>query len=152
MSAIEVTALACEIRAAYARRRADVLPPSARAGGLDLDAAYAVELELVRQRRADGRRTVGLKVGFANKALWRVMKLDTLVWAHMYDDTVREADQSSATLSLAPLCAPKIEPEIVFKMKRPLPPGTTEPAAALESVESLELGFEIIDCVYTAAG
>ena len=39
--------------------------------------------------RAAGHRTVGRKVGYANKAVWRVLKLETLVWAHMYDDTVR---------------------------------------------------------------
>ena len=40
-------------------------------------------------RRAAGHKTVGVKVGYANKAMWRVLKLDTLVWAHMYDDTVQ---------------------------------------------------------------
>ena len=48
-----------------------------------------------------GRKTVGVKVGYANKAMWRVLKLDTLVWAHMYDDTVRYANANVATLSLA---------------------------------------------------
>src|SRR5262249_33881593 len=42
----------------------------------------------------------------------------------------------------------KIEPEIVLAMKRPLVPGTTDPAAVLDAVESLALGFEIVDCVY----
>ena len=70
-----------------------VSPPSARDAGFDLAAAYAVEAELVRLRRAAGRTTVGRKVGYANKAVWRVLKLDTLVWAHMYDDTVRYADR-----------------------------------------------------------
>ena len=53
-----------------------------------------------------------------------------------------------ATLSLARTISPKIEPEIVFKMKAPLPAGNTEAAAALETVEWLALGFEIIDCPY----
>jgi 2-oxo-3-hexenedioate decarboxylase len=46
------------------------------------------------------------------------------------------------------MCSPKIEPEIVFKLRQPLEAGTTEPAAVLEAVEWLALGFEIIDCVY----
>jgi 2-oxo-3-hexenedioate decarboxylase len=147
MSSTDVIALANELRQAYASRQT-IAAPSSREGGLDLDAAYAVEQELVRLRCADGRRTVGLKVGFANKAVWRVMKLETLVWAHMYDDTVRYAGRDAASLSLAQMCSPKIEPEIVFKMKRPLDPGTTDPAAVLASVEWIALGFEIIDCVY----
>lgn len=148
MPAPDVAALANELRQAYADRQIIAVPPSAREAGLDLDAAYAVGWELVRLRRTEGHRTVGLKVGFANKAVWRVMKLDTLVWAPMYDDTVRFAERDSCDLPLARMCAPKIEPEIVFKMKRPLAPGTTDPATVLESVEWLALGFEIIDCVY----
>jgi 2-keto-4-pentenoate hydratase len=109
-------------------------------------------------RRSEGHRTVGVKVGYANKAMWRVLKLETLVWAHMYDDTVRYADAcppqpgrrraNAATLSLAHTISPRIEPEIVFKLKAPLSAGITEAAAALEAVEWLALGFEIIDCPY----
>ena len=46
------------------------------------------------------------------------------------------------------MCSPKIEPEIVFKLKTPIGPGPLEAAAVLESVEWLALGFEIIDCVF----
>lgn len=145
---VDVVALADELRQAYAEGHTLAVPPSARAGGLGLDAAYAVEQELVRRRRADGRRTVGLKVGYANKAVWRALKLDTLVWAHMYDDTVSFAEGGTGSHSLGRTRTPKIEPEIVFKMRHALAPGTTDPTAVLESVEWLALGFEIIDCVY----
>ena len=141
-------ALADELQQARQTRRSDVTPPSARGGTFDLDAAYAVERELSRQRRAEGRTVVGRKVGYANKAVWRALKLDTLVWADMYDDTVRHAPSNDATLSIAPLVAPKIEPEIVFRLRDVVPPGLTEPAAVLEAVEWIALGFEIIDCVY----
>src|SRR5215208_6604658 len=117
VTAIDPQALARELMAAYAARQTAVLPPSSRDAQFDLAVAYAVEAELVRLRRASGRTTVGRKVGFANKALWRVLKLETLVWANMYDDTVRYAAGNTASLSLASMVSPKIEPEIVFKMK-----------------------------------
>jgi len=144
---IDIQGLALELTAAYAGCRALATPPSSR-DGLDLPTAYAVERELVRMRRAAGRQSVGVKVGYANKALWRALKLETLVWAHMYDDTVRYAHGNAAALSLARMISPRIEPEIVFKMKAPLGAGITEAAAALEAVEWLALGFEIIDCPY----
>jgi 2-oxo-3-hexenedioate decarboxylase len=144
---ISVNALALDLTTAFTERRTLSTPPSSR-DGFDLSAAYAVERELVRIRRSEGRQTVGVKVGYANKALWRVLKLDTLVWAHMYDDTVRDAEGNVATLSLARMIAPKIEPEIVFKLKAPLGAGVTEADTALEAVEWLALGFEIIDCPY----
>jgi len=141
------TALADELQQARQTHRADVVAPSAR-GAFDLDAAYAVERELSRRRQAQGRTVVGRKVGYANKAVWRALKLDTLVWADMYDDTVRHAPSNEAALAIAPLVAPKIEPEIVFRLRDAMPPGLTEPAAVLERVEWIALGFEIIDCVY----
>ena len=42
------------------------------------------------------------------------MKLETLVWASMYDDTVRFAEHNVATLDPSHMCAPKIEPEVGF--------------------------------------
>ena len=144
---VDVAALARELMVAYETRRILPKPPSGRDGGLDLAAAYAVEGELVRLRRASGRSTVGRKVGFANKALWRALKLETLVWAHMYDDTVRYAEGNAATLTLSAMRSPKIEPEIVFKLKDDLH-SDAGPADVLGAVEWLALGFEIIDCVY----
>ena len=104
--------------------------------------------ELVRRRGAAGHATVGLKVGYANKAIWRALKLDTLVWAHLYDDTVIPAPDGHARLAVTRWIAPKIEPEVVFKLSAPIPAGTTDAAAVLAHVEWLALGFEIIDCVY----
>jgi 2-oxo-3-hexenedioate decarboxylase len=151
LASLDPKALADELLAAYAAGGTIAPLPSARDPRLDLDTAYLVEAELASRRRARGRATVGRKVGFANKALWRVLKLDTLVWAHMYDDTVRFADANAASYSLGHLRSPKIEPEIVFKMKES-PVSTThdtlEPAAALDAVEWLALGFEIIDCPF----
>jgi 2-oxo-3-hexenedioate decarboxylase len=144
---IDIHALALELTAALTERRALSTPPSSR-DGLDLSTAFAVERELVRMRRSEDHQTVGVKVGYANRAMWRMLELDTLVWAHMYDDTVRYASANVATLSIARTISPKIEPEIVFKMKAPLSAGITEAAAALEAVEWLALGFEIIDSPY----
>lgn len=138
--------LATELLAAYAERRL-VPPPSTREGGLDLPTAYAVESGIVRLRAADGHRPVGLKVGYANKAAWRILKLETLVWAHMYDDTVRSVQGDSAELPVAQFVSPKIEPEIVFRMKA-APEAGADAARVLEAVEWIALGFEIIDCVF----
>lgn len=144
----EVTPLAREILDAYAVPRAIAVPPTARDGGLDLATAYQVEAAIVAIRRAAGHTPIGLKVGYANKAVWRALKLETLVWAHMYDDTVEHATDNAASLDIGPMFAPKIEPEIVFKLKHALPSGATDAEAVLQAVEWVALGFEIIDCVF----
>ena len=46
-------------------------------------------------------------MGYANKAIWRVLKLETLVWAHMYDDTVHHAGAGAAELSFLTTVRPK---------------------------------------------
>jgi 2-oxo-3-hexenedioate decarboxylase len=162
---MNILALADEIEVAYSRRQPIAVPPSARAEALTLDQAYAVEAELARRRRAAGHATVGRKVGFANKALWRVMGLSTVAWASMYDDTVHHAATNETSLSIGRMFSPKIEPEIVIKMGTGLegvsqtrprteraagapdeaPPGA---GAALEAVEWIALGFEVIDCPF----
>jgi 2-oxo-3-hexenedioate decarboxylase len=145
---IRIDALAKELMGAFVTHQALKVPPSARDSNFDLAVAYAVESELARLRKAGGHSTVGRKVGFANKAMWRVLKLDTLVWAHMYDDTVRYADANVATVSVSDMRSAKIEPEIVFKLKKAVAGDDLDPATVLDAVEWLALGFEIIDCVF----
>ena len=146
---LQTQSLARELSDAYAQRVLVSLPPSQRDPEFGLAEAYAVEAELVRMRRAAGHFPVGRKVGLANRALWRLHKLNSVVWAHMYDDTVHyTALGSPATLDVGRMLAPKIEPEILFKLKRAPSGDSTDAAQVLESVESLALGFEIVDCVY----
>jgi 2-oxo-3-hexenedioate decarboxylase len=138
-------ALVRELTEAYARR--EIMPaPSTRDAGFDLTTAYAVEGEFAHTRRAGGHQTVGWKVGYANKAMWRELKLETLAWAHLYDDTVHYADWNDATLSIGSMIAPKIEPEIVFKMAAV--PESSDAVAVLQATEWIALGFEVIDCVF----
>ena len=144
-STLDLKQLAVELKNAYANRT--IVPsPSARDAAFTMDDAYAVESELVRLRTLDGKKTNGLKVGYANKAMWRALKLETLVWAHMYNDSVQYASGGAASLSIARMVAPKIEPEIVLKVKQPV--AGADAAAILGGVEWLALGFEIIDCVF----
>jgi len=141
-------ALARELAAAYATGSPLASPPSARDASFDMAAAYAVEAEFARLRLAKGHLPVGRKVGFANKAMWRILKLETLVWAHMYDNTVWNAPDNAARLSIAGRVSPRLEPEIVLGLSAPVPAGLTDPTRILESVEWIALGFEINDCVF----
>jgi 2-keto-4-pentenoate hydratase len=146
ISPSEVGALAQELLRAFETSQMVSVPPSERPG-FNLDLAYEVEGILRRSREAEGRRAVGRKVGYANKAMWRLLKLETLVWAHMYEDTVHYSNSNSATLTIARPRSLKIEPEIVFGLKQQLT-ECADAAAALASVDWLAMGFEIIDCPY----
>lgn len=143
----EIEAIARELQSAYEMGQGVSAFPSARSG-FDLNAAYDVEAELKRSREAQGAESVGRKVGYASKAVWRVFKLQTLVWGHMYDDTVHYSKNNQATLALASTHSVKIEPEIVFGLKRPMLTEGIDAKAALESTDWLALGFEVIDCPF----
>jgi 2-keto-4-pentenoate hydratase len=146
MAETDPSTIALEMLRAFSAGATISEPPSSR--GLDLNTAYAAEAEFARLRTESGRRTVGLKVGFANRAVLRALKLETIVWAHMYDDTVHYATDEAAELALPPHRAPKIEPEIVFKLKESIPSGGPDSAAVLQYVDWLAIGFEIIDCPF----
>ena len=142
-----VEALAREVVMASETGQMIPVPFSARPG-FDLNTAYEVEAILKRLREASGHRAVGRKVGYANKAIWRILKLESLVWGHMYDDTMHYADNNSTTLTIANTRSLKIEPEIVFGLKTSLSSDNLDARAALDATDWLALGFEIIDCPF----
>ena len=146
MPEIDIDAIAEEIFAIYNTGGA-VAPPSERFPEWNLDAAYAVEAVFARLRAERGHRAVGRKVGFANKALWPAMKVKTVAWERMYDDTVHFG---AGEFALGNWRSLKIEPEIVFKLKRPITQAGLGAAEVLESVEWLALGFEIVDNPFPA--
>ena len=146
----EVESLAHELMSAYETGRAVSVLLSARPG-FDLNTAYAVETTLKSLREATGHKAVGRKVGYANKAAWRLLKLDTLVWAHMYDDTVHYSHGNSASCTVAHPRSLKVEPEIVFGLKQTIGAQSQsgiDATAALAATDWLAIGFEIIDCPF----
>lgn len=143
----DTNALARELLSAYETGEMVPNPPSQRPG-FELETAYAVEAALKQWRETGGAKAIGRKVGYANKAMWRMLKLETLVWAHMYDDTVHYSDGNSATLAVAHPRSLKVEPEIVIGLKQPIVGEALDASAALASTEWLAIGFEIIDCPF----
>ncbi len=143
----QIEILAQELMSAYETGQGIATLPSARPG-FDLDAAYAVEAILRRGRQAKGAKPSGRKAGYANKAMWRVFKLQTLVWGAMYDDTIYYSDDNSVSVPIAHLHSLKVEPEIVFGLKKTITPEGLDAAAALEHCDWLAIGFEIIDCPF----
>ncbi|HTU40841.1 MAG TPA: hypothetical protein VMF10_03980 [Candidatus Aquilonibacter sp.] len=146
MSTNTADTIARELLSAYEGGRM-VDAPSSRPG-FNLDLAYEVEAKLKQAREAAGHKAVGRKVGYANKAMLRALKLETLVWAHMYDDTVHYAQNNSASLAIPKPRSLKIEPEIVFGLKDPITAQDLDAVGALAATDWIALGFEIIDCPY----
>jgi 2-oxo-3-hexenedioate decarboxylase len=104
---------------------------------------YRVLAEIEKRRRAQGWNAVGRKLGFTNTTIWSRYGVSAPLWAHVWAHTVHFAKNDEATLGLAPFVQPRIEPEVVFKLKGAVPLAN-DPARVLTCVEWIAPGFEIV--------
>jgi 2-keto-4-pentenoate hydratase len=145
---IDITTIAKELlKAKNEGAKLDSLTTS-RYSDLDVTTAYAVEREIVKLRQAEGHQFVGRKIGLANWNTLKNLGLDTVPWASMYDDTVLYAQDNYIEFSLSKMIAPKLEPEIVMKLKKPLTSGRNNPVEVLQAVEWIALCYEVVDNPY----
>jgi 2-keto-4-pentenoate hydratase len=135
---------------------ATMLPPiTTGAPDFSVTDSYAVLHDIETRRRAQGWRAIGRKIGFTNRTIWPRYGVYQPMWAHVWTHTVRFAADGKASLPLKGLVQPRIEPEVVFKLKAPVP-VSDDPAAILAAVEWIAPGFEIVqshfpDWKFTAA-
>ena len=109
----------------------------------DVPDAYDVLHEIEARRCAQGWRSIGRKIGFTNRTLWTRYGVHQPMWAHVWARTVHHATNGRASLPLAGLVQPRIEPEVVFGLRAPVPidGGARD---VLECVEWIAPGFEIV--------
>src|SRR6185312_2311959 len=105
-----------------AQDTATTLPPITT-GMPDFSVAdgYAVLLDIEQRRRAQGWRALGRKIGFTNRTIWPRYGVYQSMWAHVWSNTVHFAAGNKASLPLYSFVQPRIEPEVVFKLKAPVP-------------------------------
>ena len=118
-------------------------PLTARWPDFDVAAGYAVLGEIERRRRSDGWQSVGRKIGFTNRTIWARYGVYQPMWAHVWSRTVHRAHGGRASLPLAGLVEPRIEPEVVFCLRAPVPQDA-DARQVLACVEWVAPGFEIV--------
>jgi 2-oxo-3-hexenedioate decarboxylase len=139
---IDTANLANELIAAY--DSAKTLPPiTARLPAFGVADGYGVLAAIEERRRRQGWQEVGRKIGFTNRTIWARYGVWEPIWAHVWAHTVHIALSGRARLGLAQFVQPRIEPEVVFGLKAPVPPAD-DPLAALACVEWIAPGFEIV--------
>ncbi|MBL6430988.1 MAG: hypothetical protein HPM95_06225 [Alphaproteobacteria bacterium] len=130
-----------------ARRAGSCAPVTDRDPGFDLAAAYGVSAEIRSHRIAVGEAPVGWKIGFTNRTIWDEYGVHAPIWGPVYDSTVEVVtDDTPAGCGVARLMEPRIEPEIVFRVARPLREGSSE--AELACIDGVALGFELVQSPY----
>lgn len=121
-----------------------IAPLSDADPAFDLAAAGRVSAALTRLRQDRGERPVGRKLGFTNRTIWAEYNVHAPIWGPVYDSTVRPLGPDFA---LDALIEPRIEPEIVLRIGRAPQPGLA-PAALIDCIDAVALGFEIVQSVY----
>ena len=142
LASAAIGAIADRLIAAY-DNATTLAPITAGAPDFDVAAAYDVLREIEARRIAGGWQPVGRKIGFTNRTIWPRYGVYLPMWAHVWSHTVHHASANRATLALAPFVQPRIEPEVVFKLKAPVPVAG-DARAVLASAEWIAPGFEIV--------
>ena len=140
MSRVEELAEQLDAAARDAREVAQIDPE----GHLSLQDAYAIQRASIQRRVSRGARRVGVKMGFTSRAKMVQMGVSDVIWGRLTGDMLIEEGMAA---SFARFVHPRVEPEIAFVLKKPLP-GHVTAAEALASVEAVAPALEIIDSRY----
>jgi 2-oxo-3-hexenedioate decarboxylase len=120
---------------------------ASRHPGLTTARGYAAARMLHEHRLARGWKPVGRKIGFTNRTLWERYGVHEPMWGMVYDRTFIEAVGERATVPLAGLAQPRIEPEIAVKLKSV--PRSSDVAELLRCIEWIAHSVEIVQCHFT---
>lgn len=138
-----ILALGDELFTALRARR--VLEPlSNREPAITIEDAYAVSLQFLKRRTADGERVIGKKIGVTSKPVQDMLGVHQPDFGFL-TDRMHVADGSTVSLAAASLIQPRAEGEIAFVLKKDLKgPGVTE-AQVLDATDYVSPCFEIVD-------
>lgn len=111
-------------------------------GPQDLDAAYAVQREVVAARLEAGATVVGRKIGATSTAVQRQLGVDQPDFGYLLDDM----DVSGlAVVPWAELVQPRVEAEVAFVLGADLAGGPITDEQVRESIDHFVGAIEIVD-------
>lgn len=124
------------------RQQRTVPPLIARAPELTIDDAYAISLDFLSRRRAEGERVVGKKIGVTSKAVQDMLGVHQPDFGFLTDWMHVDGDIS---VEQKKLIQPRAEAEIAFILRDGLKgPGVT-PADVIAATQAIAPCFEIVD-------
>ncbi len=124
------------------RERRTIAPLIARDPSLTIADAYAISLDALARRQADGERVVGKKIGVTSKAVQDMLGVHQPDFGFLTDRMWVEGDIDIAAHGLI---QPRAEAEIAFILKSQLVgPGVTA-ADVIAATASIAPCFEIVD-------
>ncbi len=117
-------------------------PPVRTLIGSTVGPAYAVQKQLVEQRRATGARVVGRKIGLTSPAVQEQLGVDQPDFGVLFADMEVPA---GSVVSAGRLLQPRIEAEIAFVLDADLDDGPLDDAQVRAAVGHARAALEIVD-------
>lgn len=105
---------------------------------------YAAARTLHEERLRQGWRALGRKIGFTNRTIWPRYGVYEPMWGTVYDRTVLRAKDGVCRVALEGLLQPRIEPEILFKLKAA--PRSSRTDELVSCLEWAAHSIEIVQC------
>ncbi len=106
--------------------------------------AYEIQAAIIARRLGRGEKRNGMKMGLTSRAKALQMGVEDVIWGRITDAMVVE---EGAAVSMSKYVHPRVEPEIAFLLKHPLPVGATA-LEAQNAIAAVAPAIEIIDSRY----
>jgi 2-oxo-hept-3-ene-1,7-dioate hydratase len=109
---------------------------------MTMDDAYAVQDAYIAQRHAQGRKTIGWKIGLTSKAMQNALNITTPDSGLLLDDM---AFEDGATIAADRFIQPRIEAELAFVLKSPLQGPGVSVINVMNATDYILPALEILD-------
>ena len=124
------------------RRRAPVAPLTATYPNLDVAQAYSVQRLNLNRHLDQGAVLRGHKIGLTSAPMQELLGVNEPDFGYILDNMVLP---DGANVPITTFCAPRVEPEVAFLLRRPLQgPGVTV-EDVLAVTEAVAPALEIVD-------
>ncbi|ODU96966.1 MAG: 4-oxalocrotonate decarboxylase [Bordetella sp. SCN 68-11] len=144
LSATTIASLAAHLEGCQLEAR-DTTKITDEHPGMDWEDAYAIQDAILAAKLARGAKPAGLKCGLTSHAKMKQMGVTEPVFGFLVDEF---AVPEGAEIAAKALIHPKVEPEIVFVLKRELKGPGCHIASVLAATDFVLPGIEVIDSRY----
>jgi len=108
---------------------------------IDMDEAYEIQRRSMGRRYARGETSIGIKMGLTSRAKMAQVGVSDMNWGRLTDGMLLE---EGGEMEAARFIHPRAEPEIAFRLRRPLE-GSISLLEAAAAIDGVAAAIEILD-------
>ncbi len=109
---------------------------------LDVARAYAIQQRNLQRHLTAGSKLVGHKIGLTSAPMQQLLGVDEPDYGFILDTMVRP---DGGSIPRSSFCAPLVEPEVAFRLRKPLRGPGVSVADVLDATDAVAASLEIVD-------